>query len=70
MGCEIPLSISRTSDPDLGRNVTRPPAGGCRLRLEPAETPDPQPETFERSKLNWNEREENPCRLTGMVPAD
>ena len=56
------LYFTDHDDPDLGRNVTE----GRRREFaafgwNPAEIPDPQArETFERSKLNWNEREEEP----------
>ena len=56
------LYFTDHEDPALGRNVTE----GRRREFaafgwNPEEIPDPQAiETFERSKLNWSEREEEP----------
>jgi maltooligosyltrehalose trehalohydrolase len=56
------LYFTDHQDPELGRNVTE----GRRREFiafgwNPEEIPDPQAvETFERSKLNWSERDEEP----------
>ena len=56
------LYFTDHEDPELGRNVTE----GRRREFaafgwNPEEIPDPQAiETFERSKLNWSEREQGP----------
>jgi maltooligosyltrehalose trehalohydrolase len=56
------LYFTDHEDPELGRNVTE----GRRREFtafgwKPEEIPDPQAvETFERSKLNWSERDEEP----------
>ena len=56
------LYFTDHEDPELGRNVT---AGRRRefvaFGWEPQEIPDPQAlDTFERSKLNWSERDKKP----------
>lgn len=56
------LYFTNHQDPELGRNVTE----GRRREFvafgwNPREIPDPQAiETFERSKLSWNERDKEP----------